>query len=86
MSHIGKPDSDQLVDEGVRVSINNHTAINASGHRDQLDRQYRILSICGMALTIDNAWISIGAALNIAICKYPFSDRCRIIGIFPNRS
>jgi hypothetical protein len=45
-----------------------HNLINASGHRDQLDRQYGILSICGMALTVDNAWVAIGTSLNVAIC------------------
>jgi hypothetical protein len=43
--------------------------VNASGHRDQLDRQYGILSICGMALTVDNAWVAIGTSLNVAICR-----------------
>ncbi len=47
-----------------------HEIINASGHRDQLDRQYGILSICGMALTVDNAWVAIGPSLNGAICEY----------------
>ena len=46
-----------------------HQLINASGHRDQLDRQYGILSICGMALTVDNAWVAIGTSLNVAICE-----------------
>lgn len=46
-----------------------HELINASGHRDQLDRQYGILSICGMALTVDNAWVAIGTSLNVAICE-----------------
>lgn len=50
-------------------NIHGHTAINASGHRDQLDRQYGILSICGMALTVDNAWVAIGTSLNVAICR-----------------
>ena len=44
---------------------------NASGHKDQLSRQYGILSICGMALTVDNAWVAIGTSLNVAICKLP---------------
>lgn len=52
-----------------------HQIINASGHRDQLDRQYGILSICGMALTVDNAWVAIGTSLNVAICE--FSDGSR---------
>ena len=47
-----------------------HEAINASGHRDQLDRQYGILSICGMALTVDNAWVAIGTSVNVAICEF----------------
>lgn len=43
--------------------------VNASGHPDQLERQYGILSICGMALTVDNAWVAIGTSLNVAICE-----------------
>jgi choline transport protein len=46
-----------------------HQAINASGHRDQLDRNYGFLSICGMALTVDNAWVAIGTSLNVAISE-----------------
>ena len=48
----------------------NGEIINASGHRDQLQRQYGILSICGMALTIDNAWVAFGTSLSISICEY----------------
>lgn len=43
--------------------------VNASGHRDQLQRQYGLLSICGLALTIDNAWIALGGSLTISIRK-----------------
>ncbi|KAK4998864.1 hypothetical protein LTR66_001997 [Elasticomyces elasticus] len=42
-------------------------AINASGHQDQLQRHYGLLSICGLALTIDNAWVALGGSLSIAI-------------------
>lgn len=41
--------------------------INASGHRDQLQRQYGLLSICGLALNIDNAWIAFGGSLSVSI-------------------
>ena len=44
--------------------------INASGHRDQLQRGYGLLSICGLALTVDNAWVAIGTSLVVAICTY----------------
>lgn len=43
--------------------------VNASGHRDVLQRQYGLLSICGLALTIDNAWVALGGSLTISICK-----------------
>lgn len=41
--------------------------INASGHRDQLQRQYGLLSICGLALNIDNAWIAFGGSLSVSV-------------------
>ena len=43
------------------------TLVNASGHRDQLQRQYGLWSICGLALTIDNAWIAFGGSLSVAV-------------------
>lgn len=45
------------------------TVVNASGHRDQLQRQYGLLSICGLALTIDNAWVALGGSLTVSIRK-----------------
>jgi choline transport protein len=41
--------------------------INSSGHPDQLHRQYGLLSICGLALTVDNAWVAVGTSLAISI-------------------
>lgn len=41
--------------------------INASGHPDQLQRQYGLLAICGLALTIDNAWIAFAGSLQISL-------------------
>ena len=77
MSDVKAPESDQekgslpLADDNVDTTLGVVTEIvNASGHRDQLDRQYGILSICGMALTVDNAWVAIGTSLNVAICKF----------------
>jgi len=43
------------------------TLVNASGHKDQLQRQYGLLSICGLALNIDNAWIAFGGTLSVAV-------------------
>ena len=41
--------------------------VNASGHKDQLHRQYGLLSICALALTIDNAWVALGGSIVVAI-------------------
>ncbi|KAJ7076672.1 choline transport protein [Mycena belliarum] len=43
--------------------------VNASGHVDQLDRQYGLLSICATALTIDNAWVVLGGSITLAIAN-----------------
>lgn len=45
--------------------------INASGHPDQLTRQYGLLSICGLALTIDNAWVALGGSLTLSLGRTP---------------
>ena len=41
--------------------------INASGHRDQLERHYGLLSICGLAIAVDNAWVALGTTVSLAI-------------------
>ncbi|KAJ6506855.1 choline transport protein [Mycena sanguinolenta] len=43
--------------------------VNASGHVDQLHRQYGLLSICATALTIDNAWVALGGSITIAVAN-----------------
>ncbi|KAJ6452910.1 choline transport protein [Mycena sanguinolenta] len=61
--------------------------VNASGHVDQLDRQYGLLSICATALTIDNAWVALGGSITIAIANggppgiiYAFLASCLYYG------
>ena len=54
------------VDHGTSI-IQGGEIINASGHRDQLKRQYGLLSICGLALTIDNAWVALGGSIAVSI-------------------
>jgi hypothetical protein len=48
--------------------------VNASGHRDQLQRQYSIWSICGLALTIDNAWVALGGSVVVAVGMKPLQS------------
>ncbi|OCK85856.1 putative choline transport protein [Lepidopterella palustris CBS 459.81] len=52
---------------GTIVSFEEGVPVNASGHKDQLQRQYGLLGICGLALTIDNAWIALGGSISVAI-------------------
>lgn len=54
-------------DRRVSVVTKDGQIVNASGHRDQLQRQYGLLSICGLALTIDNAWVALGGSLTVSI-------------------
>ena len=55
---------------GRDIIVKDGEVVNASGHKDQLQRQYGIISICGLALTIDNAWVALGGSLIVSIRKY----------------
>lgn len=37
--------------------------INASGHRQELDRNFSLLSICAVAVTTGNTWIAQGGSV-----------------------
>ena len=37
--------------------------INASGHREQLDRNFNLISICSYAITAGNSWVSLGGTI-----------------------
>ncbi|KAF2637328.1 choline transport protein [Massarina eburnea CBS 473.64] len=43
--------------------------VNASGHQDQLKRQYGLVAICALALTVDNAWVALGGSVTISIAN-----------------
>ena len=47
----GKPSVEEEFERrGTIVSFEQGIPINASGHKDQLQRQYGLLGICGLAL------------------------------------
>lgn len=60
---------------GTIVSIEHGIGLNASGHKDQLARQYNIFHLAGLALTIDNAWIALGGSISISIRQLSLSPR-----------
>lgn len=66
---LGKKTAQQVFEQsrGTILSVVEGEEVNASGYRDQLARQYGIWSICGLALTIDNAWIALGGSIAVAI-------------------
>ncbi|EJT68790.1 hypothetical protein GGTG_13641 [Gaeumannomyces tritici R3-111a-1] len=57
---------DQAEDETV-AAIRDGVVVNASGHKDQLKRQYSLLTVCGTAMTVDNAWAALGSSYSISI-------------------
>jgi choline transport protein len=37
--------------------------INASGHRQELQRNFNLLALCGVALTVGNSWVAFGGSI-----------------------
>ena len=72
-SLVEKPPADDIGAGQDTVITLDGQIVNASGHRDQLQRGYGLLSICGLALSVDNAWVALGTSLTIAICMSIYS-------------
>jgi choline transport protein len=66
---LGEKTAQQIFEQrqGAIFDVVGGEEVNASGYSDQLKRQYGIWSICGLALTIDNAWIALGGSITVAI-------------------
>jgi hypothetical protein len=43
------------------------SVINASGHSDQLTRQYGLVGLTGIAVTVNNAWVVLGSSISVSI-------------------
>lgn len=41
--------------------------INPSGHKQELERNFSLLSLCAVAITTGNTWVAIGGSVVIAI-------------------
>ncbi|PGH00655.1 hypothetical protein AJ80_09146 [Polytolypa hystricis UAMH7299] len=41
--------------------------VNASGHKQELQRNFSLLSICGIGVTTGNTWIAMGGSITVAI-------------------
>lgn len=73
-----KPELGGLEDETV-AAVESGVQINAAGHRDQLKRQYNLVGLAGIALTVDNAWAALGSSISVSIGK----RHCLLIVVEP---
>jgi len=53
-------------DETV-VNAQDGAVVNASGYKDQLKRQYGLVGLAGIAVTVDNAWVALGSSISVSI-------------------
>ncbi|KAF9067726.1 choline transport protein [Rhodocollybia butyracea] len=73
MSALKLSESDKGYDLSVHLpkevdgDIQDVIRVNASGHVDQLQRQYSLLSICSTSVTIDNAWGALGGTIVVGL-------------------
>ena len=37
--------------------------INASGHRQELERNFHLINICGLGITSGNTWLALGGSI-----------------------
>lgn len=58
---------DEKADPETPPDTTTGAAINASGHAQQLDRNFNLLSICSLAITSGNTWVALGGSVTVAI-------------------
>ncbi|KAJ4411637.1 hypothetical protein N0V82_008974 [Gnomoniopsis sp. IMI 355080] len=63
------PESAGLTEDETVAAIKNGAVVNASGYKDQLKRQYGLLGLSGIAITVDNAWIALGSSISVSIAN-----------------
>lgn len=61
------PETGEYSGDETVAAVHDGTVINASGYRDQLKRQYGLLGLAGIALTVDNAWVALGSSISVSI-------------------
>lgn len=54
-------------EENSGIAIIEEIGINPSGHRQELDRNFSLLSLCGLGISSGNAWIALGGSVTVAI-------------------
>lgn len=64
------PESGGQIEDETVVAVQDGAVVNASGYQDQLKRQYGLVGLAGIALTVDNAWIALGSSISVSIGNY----------------
>lgn len=57
------PDEKMNAVEGPVADNASEDVVNASGHRQELQRNFGLLSICAIAVTTGNTWIAQGGSV-----------------------
>ena len=65
--HIKAAGDSNSSDQQVAVSIEKGELINASGHVQQLDRNFNLLTLAGVGLVVGNVWPAVGGSILVAI-------------------
>lgn len=61
------PESGGQTEDETVAAVQDGAVVNASGYQDQLKRQYGLIGLAGIALTVDNAWIALGSSISVSI-------------------
>ena len=59
--------SDSASSDQAAVSIERGELVNASGHVQQLDRNFNLLTLAGVGLVVGNVWPAVGGSILVAI-------------------
>lgn len=63
IDHVGVEKSSGLSDRNEVATAEADGEINASGHRQELRRNFNLLSVCGVAITTGNTWVTVGGTI-----------------------
>lgn len=56
-----------IKDDDAATIAEHRIAVNASGHTDQLTRQYGLVGLTGIAVTVNNAWVVLGSSISVSL-------------------
>ena len=60
--------------------------INASGHRQELQRNFKLLALCGVAITTANSWVALGGTIvrlpPLDARNFVAADKVQVVGLY----